>query len=471
MYSLYRAWLLRESSPPDVIVCVGSGTGRGSHQFSGHRTVLSSQSGYLKSLLSEPQTADTAQTQILVPNVSPEVFAPLLTFMYTGYLDLTPDNIYGVLLATHLLHMPRALDLCRSFLLQQQHASQLPPPPPLVKPIPSRKMLPVLLPPPPTAAAAAAGVYWPPPPYHPLPPLSEDPSRYRSVFPLALSKPETQVSTERTARTSPLAVPSTSDGRPGTPPRSSASPSPSQASDSSDQVTVTVTHRPKSKKQQNRATNGKVIVDIACCDGPVRFHRVLNRNYGVVLRKEAPKKNRAATETENGSVPTGAADDKSDEPEVESGSVSRDAGPVFTCRFCNHTFKSHYCYQKHARRHINPVDPEIRTPPSATSSSPDEHRAQQQQQQRPQQIQNITLQEPQQSPHLQQLQQPPQQPQQQQQQPQEVRLLDMNVQYYPCKTCGSKFPSYYFVHKHRKLCHPGEDSATPTSQENNNTTD
>ncbi|KFB43488.1 AGAP004733-PA-like protein [Anopheles sinensis] len=33
----------------------------------------------------------------------------------------------------------------------------------------------------------------------------------------------------------------------------------------------------------------------------------------------------------------------------------------------------------------------------------------------------------------------------------------MNVQYYPCKTCGSKFPSYYFVHKHRKLCHAEED--------------
>lgn len=32
----------------------------------------------------------------------------------------------------------------------------------------------------------------------------------------------------------------------------------------------------------------------------------------------------------------------------------------------------------------------------------------------------------------------------------------MNVQYYPCKTCGSKFPSYYFVHKHRKLCHADE---------------
>lgn len=43
------------------------------------------------------------------------------------------------------------------------------------------------------------------------------------------------------------------------------------------------------------------------------------------------------------------------------------------------------------------------------------------------------------------------------QQRREVRPLDMNVQYYPCKTCGSKFPSYYFVHKHRKLCHTDQD--------------
>ena len=41
--------------------------------------------------------------------------------------------------------------------------------------------------------------------------------------------------------------------------------------------------------------------------------------------------------------------------------------------------------------------------------------------------------------------------------------LDLNVQYFPCKTCGSKFPSYYFVHKHRRLCHSEE-----TSQDENN---
>ncbi|KAM3955764.1 uncharacterized protein ACR2FA_010320 [Aphomia sociella] len=34
------------------------------------------------------------------------------------------------------------------------------------------------------------------------------------------------------------------------------------------------------------------------------------------------------------------------------------------------------------------------------------------------------------------------------------------LHYYPCKTCGSKFPSYYFVHKHRKRCHAEETNVT-----------
>ena len=35
-------------------------------------------------------------------------------------------------------------------------------------------------------------------------------------------------------------------------------------------------------------------------------------------------------------------------------------------------------------------------------------------------------------------------------------MKDLNVQYFPCKICGAKFPSYYFVHKHKKLWHAGQ---------------
>jgi hypothetical protein len=82
---------------------------------------------------------------------------------------------------------------------------------------------------------------------------------------------------------------------------------------------------------------------------------------------------------------------------------------TYKCLYCNHTFKSQYCYQKHTRRHINPVTYDVL---KVTANLKDE------------------------VPR--------------------TKLLDMNVQYYPCKSCGCKFPSYYFVHKHRKMCHPGE---------------
>ncbi|OWR55087.1 hypothetical protein KGM_207102 [Danaus plexippus plexippus] len=39
------------------------------------------------------------------------------------------------------------------------------------------------------------------------------------------------------------------------------------------------------------------------------------------------------------------------------------------------------------------------------------------------------------------------------------------LHYYPCKSCGCKFPSYYFVHKHRKRCHADEPNTMPESRQ------
>lgn len=79
----------------------------------------------------------TGPSPIPVPNVSVDEFSSLLTFMYTGYLDLNFTNIYNTLLATHILHMPRALELCRSFLVHNHPLDMRPAP--IIKPIPSRK--------------------------------------------------------------------------------------------------------------------------------------------------------------------------------------------------------------------------------------------------------------------------------------------------------------------------------------------
>jgi hypothetical protein len=118
---------------------------------------------------------------------------------------------------------------------------------------------------------------------------------------------------------------------------------------------------------------------------------------------------------------------------IASEKVSGSLETVYTCLYCNHTFKSHYCYQKHARRHINPVTIDLSRLAERLGSNKGAAVCKNLGSEKDKVNGGGGVRR-------------------------EVRLLDMNVQYYPCKTCGSKFPSYYFVHKHRKMCHANEDT-------------
>lgn len=104
------------STPPDVVLEVGP-AGPSSARFVAHSLVLGMHSGYLRSAirLDENTAIVGAGNEFILylGNVTAEQFSPLLTYMYTGYLDLNVENIFGVLLATHVLHMPRALEICR----------------------------------------------------------------------------------------------------------------------------------------------------------------------------------------------------------------------------------------------------------------------------------------------------------------------------------------------------------------------
>lgn len=113
------------STPPDIILEVGPAPT--TVRFMAHGLVLGMHSGYLRSAIRLDErggagvssgvggggVSNVADVIIYLTNVTPEQFAPLLTYMYTGYLDLNVENIFGVLLATHVLHMPRALEICR----------------------------------------------------------------------------------------------------------------------------------------------------------------------------------------------------------------------------------------------------------------------------------------------------------------------------------------------------------------------
>lgn len=248
--------------------------------------------------------------------------------MYTGYLDLNPANIYNILLATHILHMPRALELCRGFLVQTQTADRHRATN-VIKPIPSRKAV---------------------QPHQRICPPSRSDLKKSEVTPFR--------SVER--RDEEVAGPSRAEEK-------------------------------KTERQKKRRE--KTVVDIACCDGPVRFHRVINKNYGLPAQDSDYHEEVNRTQAMN----------KAMTENINKMTDENRTADLFTCLYCNHTFKSQYCYQKHARRHLNPVNVDAKADPKR-----------------------------------------------------EVKLLDMNVQYYPCKTCGCKFPSYYFVHKHRKMCHAEE---------------
>jgi len=212
--------------------------------------------------------------------------------------------------------------------------------------------------------------------------------------------------------------------------------------DNSNNGNVTISEHDRARPSRRRARSSatketssststvfSVVYDIACCDGPVRFHRVLNENYSSTTHglgpQIRPQRNCPLTEGEDLS----SENDENGGPATRENSLARSPsdssndgsnsnnGGCYTCGYCKHTFKSQYCYRKHAKRHLLP------TRINETTGRGLDHSARQD-----------TVRSR-----------------------REVRLLDLNVQYYPCKICGCKFPSYYFVHKHRKLCHANEE--------------
>ncbi|XP_053989405.1 uncharacterized protein LOC128881956 [Hylaeus volcanicus] len=174
-------------------------------------------------------------------------------------------------------------------------------------------------------------------------------------------------------------------------------------------LAVAENDRAKSSKRRGRGGESSssgvssVVYDVACCDGPVKFHRVLNENYS----NPAQRLQRSCFEPENDENGRPQAARMAGEPAESEANAGTES---YTCSYCRHTFKSQYCYRKHTKRHLLPTRPN--ESPGNNAQRQDVRRARR-----------------------------------------EVRLLDLNVQYYPCKICGCKFPSYYFVHKHRKLCH------------------
>lgn len=486
------------ASAPDVILEIGPMPM--TRQFVAHSPVLMAHSGYFRSIVRPDERV--SDCPIFVPNITAEHFAPLLTYMYTGYLDLNIENIFGVLLATHVLHMPRALEICRNYLARIQsegYATGSAGPFDKIASMQTHESVRVVRPI--ASKAPTSGLSFIAAPVPKTIAYSHDTPFKSFNLPVSSSsgsvsdKSETNIEVDGQSddckRESPTpSTPQLVDVDRVTPDESvhlNIAPKPERFSKKSKGSGSTVTKSVEKFVAQAAANTkmdgeeDKFVIDVACCDGPVRFQRVLNEAYNRSPLKQTSDANSAsephelAAHTESQRVQVATAfhiqmakniserqahrldtggDSENDNAPDRSGRKTKkmkiahgmEAATVttvkneeiFTCVYCKHTFKSQYCYQKHAKRHLNPLsldgnvidgDRDEKCENSSTVANTNTATP----------VTSVPAGRTACAKR-------------------EVRPLDMNVQYYPCKTCGSKFPSYYFVHKHRKLCHSNEEN-------------
>lgn len=463
------SWLSSESSTPDLIIEVGPPPFA---RFPVHSSVLTIHSGYLRAAIirANDSPIKSLDNIIYLPNITIDQFGPLLTYMYTGFLDLNLENIFGVLLATHLLHMPQALELCRNFLsrTQQQQQEQTESylrqfstssstsgTSKVIRPIASK--------------ANSSGINFVSPPSNSLSLLvPSHETSFKSISSL-ISEPLTQGNAgilEKPRQSPPKIIERREVVR-----KVASNPqkfgklvdsenwkefgrqkpeSSGEKAEKSSVVQKMVTQKPPVvptiKKtipnEENECSNSeKVIIDIASCDGPVRFRRVLNEAFDInknlsplqpaeesksdflgSFKHQSKSFHQQMARNINEQIYQQNLASEESENSQQSGNLN--SNEVFTCVYCKHTFKSQYCYQKHAKRHLNPLNLKNFKcgQEDLTNVEPI--------------IKKVKVNEDKLGKR------------------DSIKPLDMNVQYYPCKTCGCKFPSYYFVHKHRKMCHP-----------------
>ncbi|XP_065218429.1 telomere zinc finger-associated protein [Planococcus citri] len=351
--SMYYHWTKRhhESTEnatnlqPDIALIVGNV--HNAVKFFAHKFILSNHSGYFKTLL-----ATYKGYEVHISNINAQTFAYLLTFMYTGHLDLNALNVYELFLASNLLHITEALALCRQFIAESQQQQLSSSSKSIVKPIPRKKIF----------------VPNTSPPFDGIQTLKYQPLRTSNDLSPSIFKPvgnliKSDFAEDDTNRNRTTVV------------DENVTKSPSINEDVENPP-------PNHSKKSNTPPN--VILDIACCDGPIKFRKVINKYYDP---------NKAIT---NGC----SSKDQTNTTQIN-----------VACQGCKHVFKNYHKFKKNntagsSNGGANAITTSQSTKPTNSAELKSKKKTE-----------------------------------------------TSNLQCYTCKTCGSKFPSYYFVHKHRKLHH------------------
>ncbi|XKL63546.1 hypothetical protein PGB90_005910 [Kerria lacca] len=317
---------------PDITIIVGHSENM--VKFLAHKWILANHSGYFKALFS---SYDGYETQI--SSISSFTFAYLLTFMYTGQLDLNTFNVYEIFLASNLLHMTDVLNRCKRYLGENRNYSLS-----IVKPIPQKKF-----------ATPSA--------YETIQTLKYQPLRIHDESSSSIFKPVRPATMKYNCKTDE----NENERENGI-----------HKKNFTNEVSSSDTNTTK-LETPSLFSSSNVIFDVACCDGPIKFHKVTNQYYN-------PEK--VITTKKN---------------DFTNVSISYQG--------CKHVFKDYHSECKYSPL-LNDDHFASRTIHSTEMFKT-----------------KTTL----------------------------VRDMKLKkkdpLQYYTCKTCGSKFPSYYFVHKHRKLHH------------------
>ncbi|XP_064180037.1 zinc finger and BTB domain-containing protein 8A [Anguilla rostrata] len=84
--------------------------------FRAHRNVLSGSSGYFRMLLQQGARGCARPASASFDVFSPDVFAVILDFVYSGRLGLTSDNVIEVMSAASYLQMNDVISFCKGFI-------------------------------------------------------------------------------------------------------------------------------------------------------------------------------------------------------------------------------------------------------------------------------------------------------------------------------------------------------------------